>query len=104
MASSPDFVEFVCEQIAKSGTIRHKKMFGEYMVYCNDKPIILVCDDTAFVKILPETTGILGHDNKQGYPYKGAKLHYVLDVDNGNQMLEAARELERITPLPKKRK
>ncbi|MGN0560765.1 MAG: hypothetical protein ACI4K8_06895 [Candidatus Fimenecus sp.] len=25
-------------------------MFGEYMVYVNDKPILMVCDNTVFVK------------------------------------------------------
>jgi DNA helicase-2/ATP-dependent DNA helicase PcrA len=34
------------------GAVRYKKMFGEYMVYVNEKPILLVCDNTVFVKIL----------------------------------------------------
>ena len=104
MASSIEFVEFVCEQIGGIGAIRHKKMFGEYMVYCNDKPIILVCDDTAFVKILPETTAVLGNDNKQGYPYNGAKLHYVVDVDDKDKMFDVAGTLEKITSVPKPKK
>ncbi len=39
MASSVEYIEFVCEQIASVGDIRYKKMFGEYMVYVNDKPV-----------------------------------------------------------------
>ena len=35
MATTPDFVEFVCEQISGAGDIRYRKMFGEYMVYVN---------------------------------------------------------------------
>ena len=104
MASSIEFVEFVCEQIGGVGVIRHKKMFGEYMVYCNDKPIILICDDTAFVKVLAETTTVLGEGNKQGYPYNGAKLHYVVDVDDKDKMIDLSTMLEKIISLPKKKK
>ena len=42
MATTQDFIEFVCEQIHGNYNIRYKKMFGEYMVYVNDKPILLV--------------------------------------------------------------
>ena len=54
MATSVDYVEFVCEQIREFGEIRYRKMFGEYMVYLQDRPILLVCDNTVFVKELPE--------------------------------------------------
>lgn len=104
MASNLDFVEFVCEQIDGVGIIRNKKMFGEYGVWCNEKLIILICDDTAFVKILPETTALLGNNNQQKPPYKGAKPYYVVDVDNKEQMTELARVLEKITPVSKKKK
>ena len=67
-------------------------MFGEYMVYCN-KPIILICNDTAFVRVLPETIAILGD----------AKPRYVLDVDNQEQIQRIAKILEQIIPLPKEK-
>ena len=54
MATSVDYVEFVCEQIREFGEIRYRNMFGEYMVYLQDRPILLVCDNTVFVKELPE--------------------------------------------------
>ena len=56
-------------------------MFGEYMVYYKAVPVLLVCDDCVFVKILKETTELLGEDCEQEIPYDGAKLHYVLDID-----------------------
>ena len=40
MSTSLDFVEYICEQIAGVGQIRYRKMFGEYMVYVNNKPIL----------------------------------------------------------------
>lgn len=53
MATTPEYNEFVCERLEPFGAVRSRKMFGEYMVYLNDKPIITVCDNTVFVKILP---------------------------------------------------
>ncbi len=50
MATTIDFIEYVCEQIVGTGDIHYKKMFGEYMVYVNNKPTLLVCDNTVFVK------------------------------------------------------
>ena len=52
MATSIEFIEYVCEQVSGIGIVRYRKMFGEYMVYINDKPILLVCDNTVFVKEL----------------------------------------------------
>jgi len=47
MATTVDFIEYVCGQIDGVGAVRYKKMFGEYMAYVNDKPVLLVCDNTA---------------------------------------------------------
>ena len=54
------------------------------MVYYKAVPVLLVCDDCVFVKILKETTELLGEDCEQEFPYDGAKLHYVLDIDNSD--------------------
>jgi TfoX/Sxy family transcriptional regulator of competence genes len=32
MSTTPDFIEFVCEQIRDVGEVRYKKMFGEYKI------------------------------------------------------------------------
>ena len=50
MACSLDFIEFVCRQIEAVGAIRYRKMFGDYMIYANEKPVIIACDNIAFVK------------------------------------------------------
>jgi TfoX/Sxy family transcriptional regulator of competence genes len=33
--------------------VRYRKMFGDSLVYVDDKPMMLLCDNTVFVKILP---------------------------------------------------
>ena len=35
MATTNEYIEYVCEQIQGVGEIRYQKMFGEYMVYVN---------------------------------------------------------------------
>ena len=103
MATRQDFVEYVCEQISGIGEIRYRKMFGEYMVYLNDKPVIIVCDDTPYVKILDVISDIM-EDASKGFPYDGAKEHYVLDIDNGEFAKEVVLKIESVTSLPKKKK
>ena len=78
-------------------------MFGEYMVYANEKTVLLVCDNSVFVKILPETREILGSDAQTGMPYDGAKEHFFIDPDDDEKLNELVCALEKITPLPKKK-
>ena len=52
-------------------------MFGEYMVYVNDKPVLLVCDNTVYVKKLPEIEELMS-GAECGVPYDSAKEHYIL--------------------------
>ena len=102
MSSSLDFVNYICEQLEGVGTIRSRKMFGEYMVYVNDKPVVMVCDDTVFVKMLPCLSELL-KDRPAAPPYEGAKDHYVLDPDDRDTLRRAAELAEEVTPLPKKK-
>lgn len=41
MATTKEYIEFVCDQIQGFGEVRYRKMFGEYMAYVNDKPVLL---------------------------------------------------------------
>ncbi len=103
MATSLDYVEFVCEQIQGCYSVRYKKMFGEYMIYVNEKPILLVCDNTVYVKKLEKISSLM-QNSETGFPYEGAKEHYILDIENRELTAEVVKILEQITPLPKKKK
>ena len=103
MATTKAYIEFVCEQIHGGYSVRYKKMFGEYMVYINEKPIFLVCDNTVFVKELKEISSLMENSNR-GIPYVGAKEHYILDIENVELTAKVVKILEEITPLPKKKK
>ncbi|NLB37254.1 MAG: transcriptional regulator [Clostridiales bacterium] len=100
MMTTLDYIEYVCEQIGGTGLIRYKKMFGEYMVYVNDKPLLLVCGNIVYVKILDCISDKMKNAEK-GFPYNGAKEHYILDIDNAPFSREIVSILEPVTPLPK---
>ena len=103
MGTTIDFIEYICDQIAGVGEIRYKKMFGEYMVYVNGKPILLVCDNAVFVKVLPCLDETMREADK-GFPYDGAKEHYILDIDNAEFSKKVIAILEPVTPIPKPKK
>ncbi len=103
MATSLDFINYVCEQLNGIGNITYKKMFGEYMIYLNNKPVIIVCDNVAFVKKLDIITEMMQNADV-GFPYKGAKEHYVLDIDNADFCKSVVSKIETVTPIPKSKK
>ena len=107
MASDPDFVQFIADQMEAAGDISYRKMFGEYAVYCNRKVVALVCDNQLFVK--PTAAG-RSHIGKviEASPYPGAKMYFLIE-DNVDDR-EWISELIRVTanelpdPKPKKKK
>ena len=99
MATTNEYIEYVCEQIKGIGQIRYKKMFGEFMIYVNEKPVIVVCNNIPFVKKLECIEDIM-QNAEIGFPYKGAKEHYVLDIDNSEFCKSVIIELEKVTPVP----
>ena len=87
MATSEEYLSFVCEQIARFGAVRYRKMFGDATVYLDDKPILLVCDNTVFVKCLPETAALLGH-----------ALHILPGSQRSDAHGQLLNDLERLPP------
>ncbi len=106
MASSLDYVEYVCDQISGAGEITYKKMFGEYGVYCNGKIIGVICDNQFFVK-KTEAGAALCPDCAEAAPYTGAKAHFLIENVDDRQLMAsfiAATYEELPAPKPKKKK
>jgi TfoX/Sxy family transcriptional regulator of competence genes len=103
VASDLDYIQYVIDQIKTNGTITYKKMFGEYLIYVNNKPVVTVCDNTAFVKML-DCIKPLMENAETGFPYKGAKEHYIVNVDNSEHLSNIVIILEQNVPIPKKKK
>ena len=102
MASNLDFIEFVCSSLKDLGTIRYRKMFGDYMVYVNEKPAVMICDNIAYVKKHPAISDLM-NEAETGIPYDGAKEHYVLDVEHKDALLKIVGTLEKVLPYPQKK-
>lgn len=102
MACTTDFIDFVCSQLEGVGVVRARKMFGDWMVYVDEKPVILACDNICYVKMLPVICDMM-QDAQTGYPYSGAKEHYILDVDHRNEAVAIVQALLPLTPFPKKK-
>ena len=103
MACTTAYIEFVCSQLEGAGIVRAKKMFGDWMVYIDEKPVILACDNLCYVKMWPEIADLM-NDAWTDYPYPGAKEHYVLDIEHRNLALKVVNALLPIVPFPKKKK
>jgi len=104
MASSLDFVEYVCDQIGGAGEITYRKMFGEYGVYCNGKIIGVICENQFFVK-KTEAGAELYPGCEEAAPYTGAKPHFLVDsVDDRGLMARFISATCEALPAPKPRK
>ena len=92
MASSKRVVDYIAKQLGGAGIITIKKMFEEYGVYCDNKFIGVICDDTLFIK--PTKLGLkhCGEDAELVPAYDGAKPNIVIK----DKQLE---EIEWITKL-----
>ena len=105
MASSAKSVDFIVEQISAAGSVRAKKMFGDYGIFCDDKMVALVCDDQLFVKQTPQGRSLLG-ECPEGSPYPGAKPCFLISGNKWDDR-EWLTQLVKLTaaalPAPKKR-
>jgi TfoX/Sxy family transcriptional regulator of competence genes len=107
MASDQDFVDFIVDQLEKAGEISSRKMFGEYVIYCDGKVIALVCDNQLFVKPTEAGRSFIG-EVIEAPPYPGAKMSFL--IEDGFENRDWISELVRITakelpePKPKKKK
>lgn len=103
MASNIEFVQYVCEQIDKAGFISYRMMFGDYCIYCDKKPVALVCDNQFFVKVTPEGEKAFPSMPKAA-PYPGAKPYLLVeDVNDAKTAARLVKLTAKQVPLPKKR-
>lgn len=106
MSTKQSTVDFILDQITKAGSVRAKKMFGEYAIYCNDKVIAFVCDDQLFLK--PTQAGKAFIDNyTEGFPYPGAKAYLLISADlweDNEWLTNLFRITESELPAPKIKK
>ena len=104
MASNLDFVQYVCDQIGDAARITYRKMCGDYVIYCNDKVIGVICDNQFFVKKTIAGESVL-RGCEEAAPYAGAKPHLLIEsVDDRELMSTFLSATYDEFPAPKRRK
>ncbi|SJN08644.1 hypothetical protein FM113_03690 [Leucobacter sp. 7(1)] len=80
MGTRAETIEFLTDQLSALPSLRTRRMFGEYGVYCDEKVVAFVCDDTLFVK--PTEAGRAYLETPEEAPaYPGSKLYFKVDGD-----------------------
>lgn len=75
---------------------------GDYVIYINGKCVVTVCDNVCYVKMHPSILPLM-QDAEKGFPYDGAKEHYILDIEHKDVCLPVAGIFAEVLPYPKKR-
>lgn len=104
MASKQSNVDYICEQMSEAGDITHRKMFGEYGVYCDAKFIGTICDDTLFLKVTKEAQE-LEPELELASAYEGAKLSFHVPVamlEDTERLAAFVRTVHNTLPAKKK--
>lgn len=50
MSTRPETLAYLLDQLGDLPGLRTRRMFGEYCVYLDDRPVAFVCDDLLYVK------------------------------------------------------
>jgi TfoX/Sxy family transcriptional regulator of competence genes len=102
VATAKTTVAHLLEQLEPLN-VRARAMFGEYAVYCDEKVVALVCDNTVFLKPSPASAG-LGIHLVPAPPYPGAKDYFVIGdaiVADDEAFRRVIRETAAALPPPK---
>ena len=77
MASSKEFVQYVCDQMSAAAPVTYKSMFGEYGLFAEGKFFAIICDNQLFFK--PTEAGRAAFSLPECPPYEGAKPYLLLE-------------------------
>lgn len=105
MATEKAFLDYVIEQIALSERLTHKRLFGEYALYVDEKVVAFVCDNSVFIKPSQAVTR-LAPDLPRRPPYPGASNYPVADelLDDSDAIRRLILETAALMPAPKPKK
>jgi TfoX/Sxy family transcriptional regulator of competence genes len=107
MANTPEFVQFVLDQIDESAQATYRTMFGGGTLYSKAKVVALICDDQLFVK--PSEAGrSFIEDVVEAPAFPNAKMSFLIDDRINDRewltQLIGLTEAEMPEPKPKRKK
>lgn len=103
MATFQKTVDYITDQLTTVGDIRSRKMFGEYVMYCREIVVALVCDNQLYVKITEPGRKLISQP-QEAPPYPGAKPYFLIseeDWDNREWLSELFVTTRDALPTPK---
>ncbi len=105
MATRKETTEYVLDQLDPL-PVRAKSMFGEYALYCDEKTVAFICDDTVFMKPTAVAEELLGPET-MAPAYPGSKLYYAVPGDrleNREWFQDLVQRTADVLPMPKPKK
>ncbi|MBH1965019.1 MAG: TfoX/Sxy family protein [Comamonadaceae bacterium] len=84
MSTQPETLAFLFDQLGELPGLRSRRMFGEYCVYVDDKPVGFVCNDMLYVK--PTDAGVdIMNPPVWGTFYEKVKPHLLVTPDRWDE-------------------
>lgn len=105
MATRKETTDYVLDQLDPL-PVRVRSMFGEYALYCDDKTVAFICDDTVFMKPTAVAEKLLGPET-MAPAYPGSKLYYAVPGDrleNREWFQALVQQTAETLPVPKPKK
>ena len=104
MASDIDFVEYVIEQSQLGARLGHKRLFGEFALYLDEKVVAFVCDNSLFLKNT-RAAAQLAPECPMLPPYPMAKPHPMANalLDEPDLLRRVLLAIEAELPAPRPR-
>ena len=104
MSTSVEFMVYLADQLSDAGEITYRKMFGEYVLYCDSKVIGLVCDGQFFLKKTDAGRKML-KEVCEAPAYEGAKPSFLItSTDDREYLTKLVRATWDELPFPKPKK
>ena len=103
MSSTDQYLEFVLDLLGELDDVAHRKMMGEYVLYCGGKVIGGIYDDRFLLKVTPASERLLP-DAPRATPYEGAKEMLLVEVEDRDTLHDVVDAMWQELPAPKKKK
>ncbi len=103
MATTDEYMEYVCGQLELVENFACRKMFGEYALYSCGKVFGGIYDNRLMIKITEAGKSLLG-DCQCELPYEGAKPMFLPDcIEDKEFLAEIVRQTCKDLPLPRQK-
>lgn len=104
MATSQSTMDYLLDQLSQGGgACSARKMFGEYCLYYQGRPVGLVCNEQLYLKDTEPGRALMPH-LAEGAPFPGARPHLLLcadDWDDHHRLHQIVRATLDALPPPK---